>query len=238
MEYLNENSHRNFPIREDCPMKTTTGYRFPNEVIVDCIAYMSTGFQYEYYIKSVVYTPTEFTVVIARADTLEAKISGTISSGTVMGLSGADDSEGKIIVGSLTNLPYGAYEFEPGMSLLEPCRVIKLCTGISSLNGITSGPVNLIAGANVKFTINGTSLKIDTMDGLCACNNNPCIESINGQTGPDITISGTGCVAVTSGQNGITIENTCENSCCGCDEVNDMIEWIKTLENRVAALGG
>lgn len=240
-EWSNFNALRKYPIQTNCTPHTKDKlFTLPNSVIVDAVLQMSYEWQQQFYISKIDYSPLQFYIEISQAETSNLALQG-ILTGTTIFLTGVNPytySVGKIIIGSLDDLPYGSYEFYPYSTLLEPCNVLKLNSGIASLNGITDGNINLVSQTNVVITKTGSNIVIDTQDGLCACDENPCIKSINGIYAKNFLIDGTGCVKVNNGTNGIIIENTCESSCCGCTEINDMLDRINDLSARITALGG
>lgn len=231
MEWLNQNSLRKYPFTTDSDMEG-----IPDSVFVDALLSLSTGFQYEYILREVRYTPEYLYVSVARRDTLDVVLEGYNTNGLIL-LSG--NGVGKIIVNDLTGLEYGSKLYSN--IIFEPKLVTKLCSGISSLNGITEGNILFTSGTNVSINTIGNVIKIDTIDGLCACNENKCIKTINGIP-PDSTnnfrISSVGCLRTTNETNGILLENICETACCGCEEINDMIQELQSLQKRIVALGG
>lgn len=243
LEWLNENMHRKFPFMHECSLKDKTGYyTIPDSIFLDILIQVNIDYQYMFYISKIEYTPEYFSVTVSVNET-EALKGTCLPTDTVLTLYGQDaykGSFGKIILGNFSEIHYLSLDFSAASAIIEPCRVIKLCSGINSINDITEGNVNLVGKTNVIVEKDGNNINISTKDGLCACDSIPCIKTINGiePINNDFKITPRGCVSINSITGGIEIGNNCESSCCGCDEINDFVDRINSLEKRIRILEG
>jgi hypothetical protein len=164
----------------------------------------------------------------------------------------------------VNEFPDGSYSFTGAE--LESCVVRPDLQGVSTMtvvNGSTRslplyGDINLIEGSNIRLTyipgLNG--IRIDAIDSSGF--NNPCdpggdggdgdvgdgggstttfISTINGVAAEDVTIVGDGkCVTVTTSGNQITISDTCSTPCCGCEELNFVLNHLEILQSTLARL--
>lgn len=251
MEWLNINGNRRYPFREDSTMfDSSRRYELPNSIFVDALIGVPVDFQYNFYVSRIQHSPVLLSITISTQEGIEALV-GTIQnpdieqSNIVLNLDGKEKflgAYGRLIIGALNNLPEGDFEYLQQDLALEPCRIIKTSLGVTSLNGIASGNIVLKSSSNVVITPrpDDNVIVIDTFDGLCACDNCPTIKTFNGQkpVNNNINIQGIGCITVVPGNNGIDIRNECEDACCGCDEVNDMVDRISDLQRRITILEG
>ena len=240
-EWLNLNANRRFPFTADASLNTYPPFlALSNGLVLDALLMMSQDYQSNFYLSTLVWDTEEISLVIARQDGAEALIGTGLHNSTITVIGKEDflGSYGKVTVGDFTNFPPGKFKFIYSGTQFEPCRVLKLNHGVSAINGISQGNVILASGTNVVITKAGNTIKIDTYDGLCACDDLPCIKTINGipPINNNFTVDGIGCVSVIPGENGVKIINDCEDACCGCDEVNDMITRIRALEQRIINL--
>lgn len=244
VEWLNLNSNRSYPFKTDAgTMDRTNKVKLPNDFIIDAILSVSKNFQFDFYLSKYIYTPDLLSVTVSDAYTIEAMV-GTIQNpskdlaNATMVMTGKDEylgSWGKLVIGSVKNLMEGQYDY---LTIFEPCRVMKSGRGISSINGIKDGNVVLASGSNVVIQVDGKKILLNTVDGICACENNPCIKTINDipPLKNNFIFEGIGCVRFVPIENGLRAVNDCEDSCCGCDEINDMIDRIKILTDRIEIL--
>jgi len=216
-------------------------FSIPETFIVDAYLSMSVDFQAMFYVSKIHYSPELLSITVSLLDGTEALVGTIQDSSFLVNLYGKNKytgSFGKIVIGSYENMIYGEYEFSPKATYIEPCRVLKLGKGVTSINGITSGNVVFTTGSNVVIEQNGTIIKIDTQDGLCACGDIPCIKTINSiePRNNNFEILGVGCVNIGPSESGLEIQNECEEACCGCDEINDMVDRINALQERITIL--
>lgn len=247
LEWLNENANRRYPFKEETTLvDRSERYQLPNTFLVDGLFMLSRNFELDFHVGRVSYSPDALTITVNAVDN-ETTLVGTIqapdpqlknSTITLFGEGQYVGSFGRFTIGSLEDLTEGEFDFFRTETAIEPCRIVKLNQGISAINGITSGNVILKSGANTVITVVGKKIQIESFDGRCACENCPCIKTINGipPKGNDFRIEGIGCVSIGAAQNGIEIANDCEEACCGCQEVNDFLTRLRDLEERIIIL--
>lgn len=183
------------------------------------------------------------------------------------------DSVGYVVLGNLDEIdkqPAGLYSFDFAGGEIETDVIRPMLRAVSSLrvsnNGELSdriyGHVTLLAGDNIRFDIasagSETYITINAVNNedlnqTCLCDvvdSGECIKSINGVFAPNgnFVLAQNSCLSATpinvSGQNGLQLEDTCAQPCCGCseldalrDQVNRFGDGITTLQNFVTRLG-
>lgn len=188
---------------------------------------------------------------------------------TMTGINDFYDSVGYVMLGNLDEvdrLPPGFYTFTPTAGELESDAIRPMLRAVSRLSVINNtelseaiyGDVTLVAGANMRITVStaGDQTFI-TFDAIANANLNQeclceipevgdCITAINGVTGVNgnFVIAPDDCVQITEISNGIKIADICAQPCCGCAELNEIIDQIErfgdgitTLQNFVTRLG-
>ena len=155
----------------------------------------------------------------------------------------------------------GKLEFMPDSTALEPnclfvsipaLKAVNIYSG-SSLIHIATDVLRLRAGENIRLTYedDDKTIRIDAISGLNldtkdSCNNNPfsipgCIKTING-IGPDDTgnfkILGSECIGIIDNHesNGVSIQDLCSQSCCGCDELDVLVAGLDQLRAQEESL--
>lgn len=188
---------------------------------------------------------------------------------TLAGVGDFYDSVGYIVLGNLDEIdkePAGLYTFDKTGGEIESDGIRPMLRGVSSLRVFNNneysdriyGHVTLAAGSNVRITTstvnNETYITIDAINGenlnqVCGCDvveTGPCITSINGVTtnNGNFVLAANSCVSLTEIVNGLKLEDTCAQPCCGCseldalrDQVNRFGDGITTLQNFVTRLG-
>ncbi|MFC1453601.1 hypothetical protein ACFLQL_00285 [Verrucomicrobiota bacterium] len=196
-EWLNENSNRNYPFREDVSLlaNDVSEVRLPNFLIVDFIITVA-GTPLDVYLDTVLYAGTFINLVFKdSADIVVTNI--TINTAThvaytaydIVGVGdNYDDARGKIVVGELSQiasyLPQGAYTFSLENAKLESCTIRPDIRGIRSLvvqsggidSEIITGKVKLIAGTNCSIVYDAAdnSIRIDAVNIPGSGFNQPC----------------------------------------------------------------
>lgn len=236
-EWYNLNSNRRYPFKSSASLLDITKRNYlSNDFIVDAIFVVSKNWQEDFYLSKYLYDSTRLILEVSCRVTEEVALAGSPTG--LIGINSYVGSTGKIIVQNTYNLIEGEWSFSD--TEFEPCRILKLHRGITSINGIYDGPITIEAGQNAIVTTENNKIEVKASSDPCNCKDNgcKCIQTINGvePINSNIQISGIGCVTVSETENGIEIGNQCEESCCGCDEVNDMIDRIKDLEERVIRL--
>lgn len=118
-------------------------------------------------------------------------------------------------------------------------------TFVESFNRI----LKLRQGSNIRLTYVGEdTIRIDAIAGEnlvtpASCDNAlpkpPCIRTING-IGPDVTgnfqIEGSTCIDVSPSGNGVIVTDLCSKSCCGCSELEVLVNSLQQLETQIESL--
>ena len=178
IEWLNQNSLRSYPIRENSTRKATKDVELgddalvlPNYVIVDFVMSISSELSNEIYLSGLTYANNELIFTISGDLGLVASVSVDVKAhkpNTPYQFNGVNEyagSRGCIVVGDLSDIdddvPDGVYEFAKNETLFETRCVRPSIRNIASLSiydestGYRSkklrGDVKLIAGRNVSL---------------------------------------------------------------------------------------
>lgn len=178
VEWLNQNSLRNFPFREDCGLRPNDsagtliedGWRLPNYFITDIVIGVA-GANYTpiIYLKRLSLIGDNLTLVFADSNEEDVFTVGASSSTSMQEIAGTGsfrDARGVIHFGDLTRFfsetPEGLYTFSPEETYLEPTCIRPSALGIRSISvvdsaGYTSkklqGDIKLIAGDNIHLKV-------------------------------------------------------------------------------------
>lgn len=170
------------------------------------------------------------------------------------------DVNGSIVVGDLwlaSQEMSGVFEFTHESTPLEHTvlnvslpmvRAIEIYNGSAKV-GTFNGLLKLKAGRNIRLTyVDGETVRIDAIDGLNTTDPDSCaavtplgppIRTING-VGPDengnFQLEGGDCISVEAGSQGLVISDTCSQSCCGCDELAQLMSGLTALETQCQIL--
>lgn len=173
------------------------------------------------------------------------------------------DTVGKVVVGSLETLleNAGSFQFDVVNGRFEPTVIRPDVRGVSAfyirngtdLSEAIQGDIVLQAGTN--FLINRVPgpgaepdrIILSAIDGAglnqdCDCNENatlPCIQTINGiapDENGDFALLGDDCLELQAIANGIQLADNCSRPCCGCDELQVVLDAVQTFANQVFAL--
>jgi len=185
------------------------------------------------------------------------------------GVDNFDDCVGRVVLGALDEidqLPPGQYEFSFAAGELEPDAIRPMLRAVTRLrvsnNGELSAPiygdVTLVAGNNVRITAvafaTETEIIFDAISGTnlneeCYCETpeiGSCIRCINGvcSTDGNFIIAPDDCIQITPMSNGLKFADTCAQPCCGCTELDAIVNQINrfgdgvtTLQNFITRLG-
>lgn len=195
-EWLNQNSLRAYPIREDCARIPNdsggelldAGLAIPNFVVVDFVATVPSDLSGDLYIDKLSYFGDFLNISIA-ADGMSIAIvavdlaSHTANTAYRFVCRGAYASAvGAIVIGDLSGLgdilPQGQYNYAASQTCFESCCVRPSIRGVSGISvqdastGYTSKPltgdVRLISGSNIEFKYSeeDNSITINAGDGL------------------------------------------------------------------------
>jgi hypothetical protein len=261
LDYLNLNSLRNYPVRDELSRIDTTGlYQIPNDFIVEFSLAASNSASDRFFISSIYNKLTNFIVEVSDQNNVVVGSFTVSTSGfteyktyTMTTASGIYSSaNGRLTIGSLDNIsttPAGFYTFDITATEFEPKTIIPSLLGVNSLTftdntGVSytvSGNVNIIARSNLSFSYDsGTNtLTLDAGNGLGLNTNCPAINyitSINGVTPDDsgnISILPLGCISLsTPAANTLKISDNCCTPCSGCDELAELTSRLTQLESK------
>ena len=262
LEYLNLNTLRNYPIREEfVPVDTTGLFRIPSDFIADFQIAATSDITARFYISKVINTDTQVTVDISDQDAVYVgSFLITVASHTLYqryyltpGASYAG-ANAVLVVAELTNLlaqPKGIFSFALTATEVETRTVIPSVAGVSRIvfndkfgNSYSlSGNVNMVAETNLRFRTSGQDIYLDAGEGLGL--NEECvppanyIKTFNGQT-PDengeFTFSGTACLAVSTGQHSLLFTDECCKPCVGCDDLSAITDRLTQIESDLLKL--
>ena len=190
------------------------------------------------------------------------QLKGVLSSGGY----DLSQANGMAVIGRVSGIQptYGTADFDVDGGRLESCTVSfgpRRVSGlrVSNQSGVTSvlsGQVSLASGSNHSIQVTalsggaGYSLTLNAIDGSglaesCACSGielPSCIRTINGVPGDvigNVNLVGGDCVEVSpaDGNTGISISDSCAKPCCGCNELQvvvDDVDAMRTQQNDLA----
>ncbi len=184
----------------------------------------------------------------------------------IAGVDDFDDSVGKVAIGVLDeidSLPPGQYVFDYEGAGLETDCIRPQIRGITSLAIVTAsgevsdriyGDIELVAGENMQINlsqVDGLASQVifnaiegEGLNEICVCEDvatGQCIATINGIPPlPDgnFRIVGDDCLEVSPISHGIQLTDTCSQPCCGCEELEALINQIDRFADGVVTLQG
>lgn len=235
----------------------------PNNFFIKSVLIAPTGFNI-----TVGYDNNGTAVDVAAANIIRSNYQPNRSY-ALGGVGDFDDCVGRVVLGALDEvdqLPPGLYSFSRAAGELEPDAIRPMLRAVTRLrvynNAELSAPiygdVTLVAGNNVRITavtsgaetdiifdaISGTSLNEE-----CYCEVpeiGDCIRCINGvcSTDGNFIIAPDDCIQITPMNNGLKFADTCAQPCCGCTELDAIVNQINrfgdgvtTLQNFITRLG-
>jgi len=191
-EWLNSNSLRNYPFKEDMVLNPTVGgllateIRIPNYLIVDFVITIPGNATNRIYLSTLALAGDLLTFVFSDESniqvaivTIDRAVHTTNMAYTIAGSGAYGDSIGRLVVGDITNLANdlgeGQYTFTLAAAELEPCTVRPALRGVTSLavetDGIASdllyGHLKFLAGSNIKLTYLPAynTIRVDAVNG-------------------------------------------------------------------------
>jgi len=192
-EWLNENSLRAYPIKEDCPRTAVDadGMTLPNYVLVDFVLTVGLDIPVQVYLKQLAIIGNLLTLAFHdQADVAVALLSVNLDTHapnagySLTGTGTYSDVCGRVVLGDLTTLktdvPEGLYNFTLAATEMETTTIRPDVRGVRSLQisqaGTDSqyiyGHVKLVSGANTLLTYVPAynAIRIDALsgDGLTA----------------------------------------------------------------------
>lgn len=191
----------------------------------------------------------------------------------LVGQGNFSDSIGKIVLGNLKDLkalPAGAYNFAYEDGKLDTDCVRPALRGVTSLTLVNGndrssklyGEIELVAGTNMRLTVIGaandtTTVRFDAISGEglskdCVCTDDneqaPCIKTINGiapTLAGDFSVLSDEGLTITPIANGIKLEDSSSQPCCGCTELEAVTKELTrfgdaalTFQNYLSRLEG
>jgi len=178
IEWLNQNSLRSYPIRENATRRATNDvdlgndpFVLPNYIIVDFVMSISSELSNEIYLSGLTYANNELILTIGGELGIVASVTIDVRSHRqntpyqFVGVNEYAGSKGCIVVGDLSSIdddvPDGVYAFEKAETLFEQRCVRPSIRNIASLSIYDSttgyrskklrGDIKLIAGRNVSL---------------------------------------------------------------------------------------
>lgn len=261
LDYLNQNSLRNYPIQDGASRLSSDGlFTIPNTLIVD-VSLSAGGVNSDsLYISKIAHSSTAVNIEIS------------VDGGSVFGIFyitlpnsnsnfdvaltagvGYPDAVGVITIGStsdLATLPTGEFVFA-----VEDTKFLAHCATLGNL-GVTrisfidakgnnytlTGHVIIQANSNLQFKADGNTVYLNAGENLglnkqCPAESVP-VKTING-VAPDSTgnfslISDpNSCLSLEPIQYGTLISDACGKPCLGCDDINTLTTRVNTLESEI-----
>lgn len=258
LDFLNANTLRNFPIREDASRVDLTGaFELPDNFLVDLIVSVTSDPSTRVYVSRVINMPDEIEVELSIYATstvigvFNIPVQGHTRYTTYYMTPSLSYSSatGKLVVAEVTNmlaLPYGVFVFDKDATELETRTIIPGLATISrfvfkNADGTSvsvTGDVTLLAQTNTKFRqINSTTVAIDAGDGLglnSPCEDDrPCLKTIN-NIAPDangnFTLTASDCAKFSALSSGTLKGLNLADSCCKpCLSCNEIGDLTERL---------
>lgn len=266
VDWLNQNAARKYPLADDATATDTTGsFTLPDDFILELDLPVHAGLDVEpgrFFVSAVAAYATGFLITVSYqpedGEAVPAASAVVPRDGheryQVYALGGVDpfyDTSGHVVVGRLDAIdrqPAGMFRFDFEAGRLDPDAtrpVIRGVTGLILVNGSeesapVTGDVRLVAGTNVRLTVDGQDVRVDAIagEGLvdeCVCDEsapgNP-ITSIGGvqpTPGGDFFFVGDGCVQFQAIPNGLRVVDTCSEPCCGFGELEKITEALERV---------
>jgi hypothetical protein len=190
-------------------------------------------------------------------------VTGKVSDGInqvfeIVGSGNLSSITGNITLGDIqqaSSEAVGAFTFTAASAPFEPTIVYVSLPSLnyvqayngSELVGTFDDLLLLRAGENIRLTYtNNNTIRIDAISGLnnpedCSgkAPSPPCIKTINGippDSNGNFVINGGECIDIAPGVSSITVSDTCSKSCCGCDELEGLINSLSLLETQYQSL--
>jgi hypothetical protein len=182
----------------------------------------------------------------------------------VPGSDAFDDSVGRIVFGDLSaiaDFPIGVFNFLPSATPIEVSAIRPMIRGVSSVTVVSGGSrsvplygdIEFRAGANFRITVNQadtptpeivfSAISGEGLNDVCGCDddtsNSTPIRFINGippLPNGNYRILGDDCLRVKPITNGLQLEDVCSKPCCGCNELEALINEVKRFSDGATTL--
>lgn len=259
LDFLNQNSYRNYPIKDNLSKLSTDGiFTIPDDFLVDLVLCASSDVTKRFYISRISNYGSSIVVDVSdNSNVYVGSFTVATSSHTqnkdyflVVG-SAYTQANGKLTVGgvaTMITLPAGIFTFAITATEFLPRTCIPSTRGINriifsdNLGNVYSvtGDVNLVARSNMRLTFDegDNSIVFDAGNGLGL--NSQCdpeqlpIRTINGIS-PDVdgnfTLDGTDCAEFTVITNGLLLQDVCSQTCVGCEEGGLLTERFQQIDS-------
>lgn len=259
LDFLNQNSLRNYPIKDDLGRVSNDGiFTIPNTLIVDMALCASGHDTLNLYISRINVSSKNLSIEISANGIgvfgvfqTSLPLSGYNTDIALTPGSLFPSAAGAVTIGStddLADLPSGNFSFNysntallmrvygpssPGLSWLS-------FTDTKGNNSTLTGYVQLNGHSNIQFRSGSGVMYLDAGENLglnkvCVATLTP-ITSINGVP-PDATGNFTlipeQCVSLTPAQNGLFVGDNCGQPCMGCTEMATLTTQVNSLESSI-----
>ena len=263
LDWLNLNSLRNYPIKDDLGRVSVDGlFVIPNTLIVDmALCSSQLGNTPNLFISGITCSSNSITVEISASG---SGVFGTFQTSLPLSSYNTDvaltpgsnfpSATGIITFGSsddLEGLPYGDFEFTIDQTALLMRVFSPNSPGLSWIsfsdtkgnNSVYTGYVKLVGNSNIQFRNNSGIIYIDAGEGLglnktCASTPQP-IFTINGVSPDDsgnFTLIADTCVQIEEAQAGVLISNPCGDPCLGCSAITTLTTQVNELESSILGI--
>lgn len=265
LDFLNQNSLINYPIKDGCSRLDTTGVvTIPTTFIVDAKLAVSSTIARRYYISKISNFSSEIGVELS--NDLGAVVGSfviTVSSHTrfdtyqMTPTSAFVGANALLVIGNLTDMlasPSGVFDFALSATELEPRVSVPTKEAVSRItftnpDGTSytlTGDVIINSRVNLRFKAGvGNRVVLDAGEGLglnTLCDNiTKAIKTINGIP-PDedgnFTLDFSDCALFTPipANTGLILEDTCCKPCMGCNDIEELTTRLMTLESNLLEL--
>jgi hypothetical protein len=180
------------------------------------------------------------------------------------GIDPYDDIIGKVVIGRVDTIqlqPSGLFTFNLAGARIEPQAVRPMIRSITSMRVSSAsgnlsermyGDIELVAGTNIQLstvqTETETKIVISALQGegtiqTCVCEGAaaeiPCIKTINGikpQTDGNFNFVGDDCLTFTGITNGLRLDDSCCQPCCGCIELEAITRDLERFSSQRSSL--
>lgn len=224
-EWLNQNSYRAYPFKEDSTRGFTperardfgvVAFHIPDYLLVDMVLTVAGPGDVRVYCESIAFIDNVLSLTfkdlagsVVTACSVDIHEHTQYNSYNIIGQGDYSDARGIIVLGELAtlehDLPFGVYHFEPNATELEPTVVHPDIRGVRAIQAVDgtnrtpllTGHVKLIAGNNVRLTYipENNAIRIDGIDSTGF--NDDCVCDSNAVREPITTINGINAEDVT-----------------------------------------